>query len=374
MDQEIDSRERNEPSKGNFYRMRKMFGQFISLIKGRIMESEEHLSDPKFILNGFLKGVLLWGIPLVVFARRKREIRRAIAIGLGVALVRFLSRLADKNQDISSYYYKNAVIGLIAGPIFLILDGNLHQNSVLVFWILIRAFYNVVPSIPLGSTIVMCLSASQLLSSWIFAPPTQLNKSFRSFLNWQGGQLVDDINFYQRFEPPGLNNACFLIHPDSSCGFYSIHFFLSGLYRALRLYLPLYGLLFITSQKKSIYHLLENLVRSCFFLSAYCTLGWASACVYYKIKPEISRKSLAMHTWISGLAVLLERPGRRSELAIYCLTYAMDSLYRWYKETYKESGFQLPTRLLLVLSGSILFHHHLNQPSFVMKWLLQLKD
>jgi len=185
---------------------------------------------------------------------------------------------------------------------------------------------------------VMCLSASQLLSSWIFAPPSQLNKSFRSFLNWQGGQFVDDITFYQRFEPPGLTNACFAIHPDSSCSFYFAHFFISGLFRALRLYFPLHALLFITSQKKSIPHFLENLARSCLFLSAYCTLGWASACIYYSFFPVISRTTLAMHTWISGFSVLLERPGRRSELAIYCLTYAMDSFYRWYRETYKDRG------------------------------------
>jgi len=44
------------------------------------------------------------------------------------------------------------------------------------------------------------------------------------------------------------------------------------------------------------------------------------------------------------------------------------------RETYKDRGFKLPTRLLLVLSGCFLFHYHKNQPSFVMKWLLQLKD
>jgi len=79
---------------------------------------------------------------------------------------------------------------------------------------------------------------------------------------------------------------------------------------------------------------------------------------------------------VSGLAALLEKPARRTELAIYCLTYAMDSLYRWYRDTYKNTiyGFKLPMKLFLVLSGSMLFHFHKNQPSFVMKWLMQLKD
>jgi len=52
----------------------------------------------------------------------------------------------------------------------------------------------------------------------------------------------------------------------------------------------------------------------------------------------------------------------------------MDSLYRWYRETNAEDGFHLPNKLILVVSGAILFHYHKNQPSFVMNWLMQLND
>jgi len=52
----------------------------------------------------------------------------------------------------------------------------------------------------------------------------------------------------------------------------------------------------------------------------------------------------------------------------------MDSMYRWYRESAAGEGFKLPTRLILVLSGAMLFHYHKNQPSFVMNWLMQLND
>jgi len=52
----------------------------------------------------------------------------------------------------------------------------------------------------------------------------------------------------------------------------------------------------------------------------------------------------------------------------------MDSLYRWYRETNAAEGFNLPNKLILVMSGAMLFHYHKNQPSFVMNWLMQLND
>jgi hypothetical protein len=57
-------------------------------------------------------------------------------------------------------------------------------------------------------------------------------------------------------------------------------------------------------------------LRSSLFLTTYCATAWLSACVAYQLFfNHVSRFTLFTHTWLAGLALLIEAPSRRADLA-----------------------------------------------------------
>ena len=52
------------------------------------------------------------------------------------------------------------------------------QNSVLIIWLFLRALRPMLPSLEIGPTLVMCLSATQLLSGWMLNPLEQYSNFF----------------------------------------------------------------------------------------------------------------------------------------------------------------------------------------------------
>lgn len=264
-------------------------------------------------------------------------------------------------------------MGFNAASAFMLIDREIHKNNLLVFWILVRSLYNALPSVgPFGPVIFMCLSTSQLLSSWIKAPhdlnsyeapsiSSQPLRSYLAFLDWQSGIMKVDRVWASK---PGRNipRPCFLVHPNQvsipkitlliysqNCEEHAVYFFVDSLFRALRLYFPLHFMLTAMSKDKSVPYFLENLIRSSVFLAGYCSaacvsqflsfqiiiiLGY-SACTVHRVLPRVSvsRLSLMLHVWVAGLFILLERPRRQVELAMYCSTYALDSVYRFIRTT-----------------------------------------
>lgn len=266
--------------------------------------------------------------------------------------------------------------GLASGAAMLIDDALC--NSVVVLWLLIRALRYYVPSVPGGSIIVMCLSASQILSTWIRAPD-QHSPSYLKFLDHQGGKPRSKLNL-ARQDRPTLDTACTLIHhpPDAHYS-HVLTFFFEGLRRALPVYIPIHMLSFVLQTWNRRAHLsipvLINqikftgfgLLRSCSFLSAYCTIAWFSACLYYSWFPGVTREALCVHTWTAGLALLLERPSRRPELAAYCLTQALNSVYNYAKHRNWVKPRQSATIFAIIISVGLIVFQHRNS-----KLLMQL--
>jgi len=116
----------------------------------------------------------------------------------------------------------------------------------------------------------------------------------------------------------------------------------------------------------------KNLAKSTTFLALYCSLGWISLCfgnqVFYNYT---SRLRLFSHTWVAGLAVLIEHPSRRSELATYCMGYVVDSLYRWgvFSKTIPEFTPAVGA-LTIALSTAIMFYNFENHSDLITSWLL----
>lgn len=114
----------------------------------------------------------------------------------------------------------------------------------------------------------MCASASQILSSWI-ACPEDLDPSYLAFLNLHGGKrdpatvpvlsndLVPNSDIYKSLTSwarvgqvfhDGFR-ACDSIHNDlpRQCIKHAGQFFIAGLRRATRVYVPLYAIFYVVA-------------------------------------------------------------------------------------------------------------------------------
>jgi hypothetical protein len=72
---------------------------------------------------------------------------------------------------------------------------------------------------------------------------------------------------------------------------------------------------------------LFSTLRSAVFLTTYVTTAWCSPCFIRKTWGTDRPWQYYMTGILSGLMVLLEVPGRRLELAMYCLPRAIESFW-----------------------------------------------
>jgi hypothetical protein len=336
------------------------------------------------VVGGALKAATMYWVPVTLYGLvRKRRLesnfRRAIGVGVYVGIVRLVDRIIrlkcrkqqpiadgteEKKLDWEGFVrkYHMMIAGLLGGAFGQLIDPSIYHSTLILFWSIVRAVRCYIPNVPYGSTIVMCLSAMQILSIWI-RHPEELDKGYLRFLNAQG--LRTPAQLEPLWQEP--MNPCRFTHPGKTCTEDWFSFFPRNFIKASKLYLPVYLVMLIFSKKRNPVHFISNVVRSSTFLATYCTLAWVSACIFYKFTGPVNRKHLMMHTWMAGLATLIEREGRRNELAAYCATYALDSAYR---RLFNPIPF-IHWIILSICSG-IMLHNHTEQPAVLMKWLFKL--
>jgi len=79
-----------------------------------------------------------------------------------------------------------------------------------------------------------------------------------------------------------------------------------------------------------------------------------------------------MHGWVAGLAVLIETKSRRAELAAYCLTYALESIFIYFQRRGWVTVMPSLNALFLSVAAGLLLHHHDHQPKAAIHWLFKL--
>eukprot|EP01128_Nolandella_sp_AFSM9_P009149 TRINITY_DN5784_c0_g1_i1.p1 TRINITY_DN5784_c0_g1~~TRINITY_DN5784_c0_g1_i1.p1 ORF type:complete len:366 (+),score=58.62 TRINITY_DN5784_c0_g1_i1:101-1198(+) len=327
----------------------------------------------EFIASGFAKGSLAYCLPALALERSVSVplLRRAFAFGSFIAFSRASGRMLESlthNSAVPPFIQqqlesKQAFLrGLISCFVALKIDGSIHKKRLLLIWLLLRAVRTILPTTTGGPTLVMCLASSQVLTSWIFAP-NEVYRPFLNFLNYHGANRVEDIRLFRESAPP-LPNHCLVVHPGVSCNQHFPLFFLSGLAKALRLYVPLHLTFALLSNRFSFTHFVEQVTRSTMFLASYCAVAWYAACTFFGWFPGITRPKLMIPTFFAGLPTLFETPKRRVELAIYVSTYAIDSLINLVEVTRKTSVY-LPTRSIFLACVATLFHNHDQLPSFL---------
>lgn len=347
--------------------------------------------------SSFGKAFVLYALPMSLLRRelKKAILKRASAIAafMGVAKAVQLFLFQQKNSTLK--YYSQAIAGGLGASVALAIDSGLGYNT-LVIWFAIRAarclleenllgeFLNNVPFLP---TITMCFSAGQILSSWV-RYPKEMDPGYRKFLDFHGGRPKWVMSRFAAPNAPVPYPLYIIRKPGSSYLSDAYQFFFAGLKRAGGLYAPLYAatLIFALLQarnrtpsrlSKLLINFITNVSRSSLFLSVYCTIAWTSVVFMpilfkYSTKRGATRVSLRRHVWASGLATLLERKERRPELAAYCATYALDSVWHRMEQTHPFLTGVRPilAALLLISSCSILLHHYNKQPALVTKWVL----
>lgn len=331
------------------------------------------------VVGGAVKGALMYWVPVTLYGlarRRKLEsnARRALGVGVFVGTVRLVDRLIrlfarkqveGEKMDFEAIVrrFHMMIAGFVGAGAAMLIDPSVYGSTLILFWSVVRAVRCYLPNVPFGATIVMCLSAMQILTIWI-RHPNELDDGYRRFLNSQGMRARSELEPLWK-EPM---NPCHIIHPGKTCVQDKMVYFPQNFIKAVKLYLPVYLVMLIFSKKRNLSHLIQNVGRSSLFLSAYCTIAWASACMFYKFTGPVSRKHLMMHTWIAGLATPIEREGRQNELAAYCATYALDSAYR---KLFPNAPPALHYLILCMCSG-VMLHNHTEQPAVLMKWLFKL--
>ena len=337
-----------------------MVDRYSLIVKNKwlsICNSNEHVkqvdtflfrSAPGYIIVGFVKGFLLYSIPITLLKRklRKTTLHRSTAIGIFFSVFRLCFLIFSSKQFmnfISQYFYQfknnvelqkkfsSALSGSFAILFAQIIDSSL-ANSLFVCWFLTRAGSLVIPKIPFGSTIGLCWASSQIGASWVRSPD-DLDPSYRKFLGIQGGKSMKILNKLRG--TVYIHDLCNINHPGKSCSTHATLYFVESFKRGLKLYAPLQLILFLLSSRKSVKYSLIGLLRSSLFMAVYCSFCWSSICVTYSKlltdqNSKLTAKSLYLRGWTAGLALLIEKESKRGELAKYCITYALDTLYRHY--------------------------------------------
>lgn len=346
--------------------------------------------------SSFGKAFVLYALPMSIIRRelKKSVLRRASAIAAFMGITKAVQIYLFQQKSQFLRYYSQAIAGGVGASVALGIDRNLGYNT-MVIWFTIRAvrclleenvlgrWIFMIPHLP---TVVMCLSAAQILSTWV-RYPIELDPAYRRFLDTHGGRPRWVMKRFAAPNTPAIFPLYMLRKPNNGAISDGFQFFFAGLRRAVKVYAPLYVASFTVSMFQTKNHtslrlvkllknLLVNILQSSVFLSAYCTIAWISWPVLFLFGRTFyngaTRVGLRRHVWMAGLATLLERKERRPELAAYCATYAIDTLWRRLERAYPicEHLQPLLSAILLIASCSIMLHHYNKQPALVTKWVL----
>ncbi|XP_057872715.2 uncharacterized protein LOC131078901 isoform X2 [Cryptomeria japonica] len=209
-----------------------------------------------------------------------------------------------------------------------------------------------------GDIFLMCLSSSQILSSYVLNQDS-LPSTYRSFLNKHGGKdpvilkglkelvfgmpwtSLADIEKYYKSNgveiklDPNMKIPCSIVHGNQSCAAHAISFLVQAYLRALPVYLPVYFIPALIVHRRGLLKEPRSILgkslfgtaKSSLFLSAYCSSAWVCTCLVFNIIKTCNLPVVAAGTFPTGLALLIEKKSRRMEIALYCFARALESFF-----------------------------------------------
>ncbi|RHW68588.1 hypothetical protein DPX39_100146300 [Trypanosoma brucei equiperdum] len=319
------------------------------------------------VVTGLLKSGLRTGVHKVFL----REVLSAdplkwAFLSAGLSCFRLLKHIASKLCSHLSIpeKFSYVVAGFISGLPVMVMERGTRVE--LCLHVLVRALQVVGTScvLPLFpkvfrdfehyDIVVMCLSASQILYGFVFAPYT-MPPSYLSFLSktsmldervvrsYAGltrhqisPELVELCVERGRRLPHDpsehLSVCCSYAHEGLTCNQFCFMLFCKNMVQVgLPLYLPLKVATIVVQYKKLIRKPLQSLCRaarsvffSTLFLALYsvCSTRYACLAAQRNIRGGLL---FAIASSLAGISTLIEPKGRRADLAFYCLIYAIRS-------------------------------------------------
>ncbi|XVF39513.1 hypothetical protein PTKIN_Ptkin01aG0040700 [Pterospermum kingtungense] len=328
----------------------------LARLRRKTSRKVEVFSD-KDAISMAIKETLRYGLFLGTFA------------GTFVSVDEIIGALGGHNRTAK---WRALVAGLIAGPSMLLTGPNTQHTS-LAIYILMRAavlasrcgikskrFGKLCKPLTWkhGDIFLMCLSSSQILSSYILKQDS-LPPSYRSFLNKHGGKDIvilqgvkeiasglpfSDLEAIEKFYKPrgvevkldpNMKIPCSMIHGNQSCSGHVVSFLIEAYKRALPVYLPVYLIPALIVHRKGLLKRpctilgkgIVGTARSSLFLSSYCTSAWMFTCLLFRLLKRCNIPMVAIGTFPTGLTLAIEKKSRRIEISLYCLARAIESFF-----------------------------------------------
>lgn len=166
---------------------------------------------------------------------------------------------------------------------------------------------------------------------------------------------------------PQTYPLCDIMHPNLSCvGHYREFVFRHFLEYSLRFYVPLNLVSLLLFQRakllqspiKALKHVASSCARSAMFLSLYCGNAWLVQCMLRHWNIYNGFTTWLLGGFFPGLMVLLETKSRRLELALYCMSPTIQSLYVWcLKHKYINRVPHIDAGIFAIAMGIIMMGH-----------------
>lgn len=276
--------------------------------------------------------------------------------------------LSDSMHGIGFPKHLAALAGgcLAASPALVM---NAKTRTELMLYALARALHcfvttTVFPKLPVPvqqfqhyDTVVMMLTSSQILHSFLFLPKCHL-ESYQGFLvratmvdrrvlaaaaGTQNSILTPelvDVAGERNIALPDIKSGetsfiCNLFHPDKSCNHNSATFVLRHLSSfTMPLYFPLklistvvfHWKALLKSPAATLWKVVKSAARSSLFLTLYCAAAMRTICIFANLNVRNGCALAVVGGTASGIFTLLEEKGRRLDLAVYCVMQSIRSL------------------------------------------------
>ncbi|KAI8804161.1 hypothetical protein BJ742DRAFT_682363 [Cladochytrium replicatum] len=143
--------------------------------------------------------------------------------------------------------------------------------------------------------------------------------------------------------------------------------------RAFALYAPLNALMTIVFRGtrilkepgRTLRSFIFQTLRSTLFLSGYVTTAWSLPCVFRRMVGKDHPWMYIVNGIFAGAWVMVENPGRRLELGLYCLPRAIQSLWNCWVQWGWVKNIPGGEALYFCLSMGMLMHFYQNDPESI---------
>mmetsp|Transcript_10242 Transcript_10242/g.11805 ORF Transcript_10242/g.11805 Transcript_10242/m.11805 type:complete len:520 (+) Transcript_10242:220-1779(+) len=254
-----------------------------------------------------------------------------------------------------------------------------------------------IPNVNHGDTLLMSIASASMIHSWIFSSST-LDPSYVKFLSVQvpiplvAVNAVARMHTGRKIDIEALNlarkkigasvltgssyihydklNSGEIIHPGKSLPVFFIRSLISGMKRALPVYLPVfslpvllfYPLSLVKHPVETMARTMSGVMRSSLFLATYCATGVTSISLMRLLGFNFSNVGTFAHLapaaagFLSGLATLIEKKSRRIELALYVLSKAVEGRATQLVEAGLLPNFRGAEILVFMSSLAVIMH------------------